>query len=189
MTYFKRLFAALICLLLFTAGMCEDERESYYSKTLNIPNIIDIENQINYQINDLIYFNAQFSRFLPEPGYTNPLDIFINNKSDRYYIGYSLEKKTAYNNWSYLDLNGNIIADKGEITNISAICVLNNTTNNYEFRGGIKLLETGNYRLNISTYLTPSNNFNYYNDKIIQIQIYTTVVDYVNSNTYEFTVN
>lgn len=187
-----RQILVLFCLLiLLTSTTCEQE-PNYYSKSIKVTNLIRIEEKANYAVNDVLYINALFSRFLPEDAFGNLLDIYRTTLSDRYIISYYLSKKNADNTISNALIYSNLIIDKGEIIDQNneknSLCVLDKSTNKYEFRVGIPLLESGEYILKITPNLIPFR----INNKvklIIGTSINNTVKDKDSIPTYNFTVN
>ena len=179
----KHFLLAIFGIIFLSSTTCENDYNDINVKNLYIPNLIEIETQPSYNVNDILYINSYFSRYLPEDGYSTLLDIYKTTGSDRYCFRFSLEKKSAYNTWSNLDVNTSLIIDKGEFQ-YGAICVLNNVTNKYEFRAGIPLLEAGQYRISIESYL---NQYSYSNK--VNVYIKTTVNDLDNEGFYNFTVN
>ena len=184
MRILKHFLLAIFGVIFLSSTSCENDYNDANVKTLYISDLINIETQSNYNLNDVLYINSLFSRYLPEAGYSTLLDIYKTTGSDKYTFNFSLEKKSAYNTWSNLDVSTSIIIDKGEIYGNRAICVLNNTTNQYEFRAGIPLLEAGQYRISIEPYL---NQYSYSN--IVNVYIRTTVNDLDSEGYYNFTVN
>ena len=183
MRLLKHFLLAIFSLFFLTSTTCESDYNDINVKNLNIPNLIEIEIHPVYNVNDILYINSSFSRYLPEAGYSTLLDIYKTTGSDRYGFSFNLEKKSAYNTWSNLDINSSLNIDKGEFQ-YGAICVLNNVTNQYEFRAGIPLLEAGQYRLSFQPYL---NQYSYTNKLIVNIN--TTAADLDNEGFYNFTVN
>jgi hypothetical protein len=134
------------------------------------------------------YINATFSRYLPESGYDSLLDIYKTTKSEKYIFRFSLEKKSAYNTWSAINIGENLIVEKGDSQmnyENSGICILNPLTNIYEFRGGISLLESGTFRIRISNDLLPIYNSN----SFITVNIFTTIAMTDDQGYYNFTVD
>ena len=167
-------FLFLNCLFLLLSSTTCTEEPNFYTKIIEVENAISIDNKDSYVVNDVVYINALFSRYLPENGFDNILDIYKTTQSNKYTFNFYLDKKNSENIWLNLDFLNNLIIEKGEInfenntnnynTNDQfAICVLNNLTNQYEFRAGISILETGEYRLRVLRKLIPktlNNNIN-----------------------------
>lgn len=185
---FKHLLALMSIGLFLNCS--EPETDSIVDKSVEIrlENLIQIETVSSYKLNDLIYINSKFSRYLPEKGYKDLLDIYKTTKSNEYNFNFILEKKSAYGSWSQINFGDKIVVSKGKsyssYSNVG-ICVLNTDTNQYEFRAGIPLLETGEFRINISTNLNPV----FTNDTRIPVYISTTISAADLEGFYKFSVN
>lgn len=157
------------------------------SKNVTAPNLIQIETLPTYKLNDLIYINSSFSRYLPEEGYNDLLDIYKTTKSSEYAFDFVLEKKSAYDTWTQINIGNKIVVSKGKsFTSYAntAVCLLNLETNLYEFRGGIPLLETGEFRLRVASTLFPVDS----DSSSISVYIKTTIDKVDNQGYYNFTV-
>lgn len=185
-TFYQYLFGALFIGLFFN---CSEPDEIYMgSKTITVPNLIQIETAASYKVNDFIYIISSFSRYLPEEGFNDLLDIYKTTKSTEYSFDFILEKKSAYGTWTTIDIGNKIVVSKGKKSvdySDSAVCVFNPTENKYEFRAGIPLLESGEFRLRMGRNLRP----NYSKTSYISVNIYTTVNQLNNDGVYNFIVN
>ncbi|WP_310558100.1 hypothetical protein [Flavobacterium sp.] len=185
-TICKSIFGVLSIALFFN---CSEPDDIYMgSKDIKASNLIQIETLPSYKLNDLIYINSSFSRYLPEEGYDDLLDIYKTTKSNEYSFEFLLEKKSAYDTWTPINIGNKIVVNKGKSYTSNAaigVCVFNPETNLYEFRAGIPLLETGEFRLRMSSNLYPV----YTNSSYISVYIYTTISQVDNQGNYHFTVN
>jgi hypothetical protein len=157
------------------------------SKNIEVKHLIQIEAKSSYKVNDILYINCSFSRYLPEKGYDTLLDIYKTTKSEEYFFNFDLEKKSTYGTWSPITIGKHLVVEKGKLNEYygnTAICILNKVTNQYEFRGGIPLLEPGIYRIHISGFL----NSVYTNNSSIKVNILTTIKNSDNQGSYNFTV-
>ncbi|NRT14856.1 hypothetical protein HNP99_001200 [Flavobacterium sp. 28A] len=158
------------------------------SKTITIDNAIKIETKKSYQLNDVLYVNASFSRYLQETGFDTLLDIYKTTNSDEYYFSYYLEKKSAYGTWSTIDIGENLILEKGKLNSYYGnycLCILDPVSNLYEFRVGIPLLEKGEYRLNIANIIAPS----YADNSVLALYVATSINDVDENGYYNFSIN
>ena len=186
---------AILQLIFLSSCMTVDDSD-YLNKPIQvaIKNLIVVETKSTYNTNDVLYFNVYVPRYIKEEKFVDLLDIFKTSNNNQIPIGFNLEKKTAYNTWSRINIGNNYILDKGQTSDVNypfASCVLNNIDNLYEFRLGIKLLEQGEFKLNINEYLScyPDNN----NNNDVGVNIITTY-NINDSNgkpitAYNFTVN
>ncbi len=185
-TIYKSIFGFLSIALFFN---CSEPEDIYMgSKNIKASNLIQIETLPSYKLNDIIYINSSFSRYLPEEGYTDLLDIYKTTKSDEYTFEFILEKKSAYDNWTPINIGSKIVINKGKshaYNSSIGVCVFNPETNKYEFRAGIPLLETGEFRVRIANNLYPA----YTNSSYISVYIYTTINQVDNQGNYYFRVN
>jgi hypothetical protein len=168
---------------------CSEPDDIYMgSKNLKASNLIEIETLPTYKLNDLIYINSSFSKYLQEEGYDDLLDIYKTTKSNEYTFEFILEKKSAYDTWNTVNIGNKIIVNKGKsyANNVNiGVCVFNPETNLYEFRAGIPLLEIGEFRLRMAGNLYPV----YTNSSYISVYIYTTINKVDNQGNYYFTVD
>lgn len=182
----KYIFGFISISLFFNCGEPDDIYMG--SKNIKASNLIQIETLPSYKLNDFMYINASFSRYLPEEGYQDLLDIYKTTNSNEYTFQFFLEKKSAYDTWTLLDIGSKIVVKKGKsYTNNATIgvCVFNPEKNQYEFRAGIPLLETGEFRLRVTNNLYPV----YSSSSYIAVYIYTTINQVDNQGNYYFTVN
>lgn len=190
----KKIILTLLLSISLTSCYTDDDR--FYNNrniNLNVKNLIEIENQPNFTIDDYVFFNVNFSRFLPEDGFSDLLDIQRTSKSNKFNLLINFYKKDVYGNWIYTNFNNFYQLDKGEIISNefgnSAFSVLNTSTNQYEFRAGIKLLEQGEYRLVIEPNVYSFNqNFNFYDSNTIAVNLFHSF-DSTTQNELIFTVN
>lgn len=185
----KTLFLAIIGLTLF-AG-CGDDDELYNSKYLSLTNLIAIEHQPSFSVGDVLWVNTNFSRYQPEPNQTTPLDLFRTTGGASFSFAYGLEKKTGTNVWTPLDIQ-NIIKDEGDATAnyfVVAESIYDPASQNYKFRAGIPLTQTGEYRIVFGfsevSHLELSSNNSTSQDTFLTIQ---TTANNLTGGYYNFTV-
>jgi hypothetical protein len=160
------------------------------SRDLMIDNLIQIETLPNYKVNDVLYINSSFSRYMPEAGYAIPLDIYKTSKSEQFYFNCFIEKQSANAKWESIDLSKEVLPKKGVLevvfNSFKMFCALDPISNLYELRVGITLTKPGNYRMRIDKTLLPK-----YADKSIVYLNINTTISQVDTTTgfYNFTVN
>ncbi|MEZ0006416.1 hypothetical protein ABH942_001786 [Flavobacterium sp. 28YEA47A] len=185
----KILFLAIIGMAAVTG--CGNDDEFYNSKYTSIPNLITIEHQNSYAVGDVLWLNTNFSRYQPEPNQTTPLDIFKTTGGASFSFAYGLEKKTGANTWTTIDIQ-NVIKDQGDAVAdffVIAESIYEPISQNYKFRAGIPLSQTGEYRLvfglsEVSRLELSSNNNNSKNT-FLTIQ---TTTNNLTAGYYNFTV-
>lgn len=173
----------LTTITLCMAFQCEDE--PFATKEINVPDLIKIETKNNYVVNDSIHIDATFSRYLPESGFTNLLDIYKTSNSPKFSFSLSLEKKNSDDTWAII--NPTIVkVNKGEYILMAsyATTILNLVNNNYESRVGFKLNEIGEYRIGVS-----KNLFQTENTQKIRLNISSSNDKLDQNGYYIFTVN
>jgi hypothetical protein len=151
MKLFKYTFLLAVASLLMAAECTKEDDEFYNSVYITVPNLVTIETKPTFLVNDYIWLNTNnLSRFINEPNQNAPLDIYATTKADKFRFLYSLEKLNSGGTWSTVTIGTNFLVDKGEVnfTNgITANAVYNSTTQKYEYRVGLKLLQPGQYRI------------------------------------------
>lgn len=184
----KSFFKIGILFLFFFVSSCfsKDDYEPF-SINLNVPNLISIDEQQSYYVGNLLYINANFSRYLPEPGFVELLDIYKTTKSDKFGFYFNFQRKNAYGGWSDINVYNALTIYKGYKDVYGLAAVLNTQNNTYELRFSIPLLETGTYRIRIP------NEIRSYNNKGVNLNI-TTTINSINTvsdgylTTYEFII-
>ncbi len=143
---------------------CDNDDEGFYNAVYikATENLIHIEHQNTYLIGDYIWLGTEnFNRLITEPNQTTPLDIFQTTKATAFEFIYGLEKKEG-NTWNLITVGNNLLIDKGSAQTgsyVLAKCIYNEATSNYEYRGGIKLAVSGEYRMFFGKSFTSDKNF------------------------------
>lgn len=146
-------FFMVLATVLMAADCSNKDSEFYNDVFVKAPNLIEIETQSNYSVNDILWLNSDsFSRYLVQPNTAKMLDSFKTTSGAlSYNFSYVIEKQVTGDEWAAVVLGSNLINQKGNSTEdedfVNGTCVYNETTKNYDFRSGIKLTQTGVYRL------------------------------------------
>ncbi|MBU3682358.1 MAG: hypothetical protein FGM16_10535 [Flavobacterium sp.] len=145
-------------LLFFVFGIgvtaCSSKDSDFYNEiAITVPEIVTLENQNSYQINDTVWIQSNFSRYLQESNQTKLLDVYATTgEASGFIFPFFIEKKQTNGDWTFYALGTNLIEKKGISQEYSGYyvgtSVYNNAGEKYEFRSGIKLTEAGEYRLN-----------------------------------------
>lgn len=186
----KLILVALLGLVfMFSGCMSRDDDGGYKEIRLQVEDALVLENEKNYTVGDIIYFELKFSRYLKEEGYDTLLDIYETTGAEEFYYSYDLEKHSEFSN-SFVRVvldSSNVTVVKGK-SNTSYngnghIALLNKSSDLYESRLGIKLVEAGDFRFNFD-YLNISGNYEYDRPSLRIQHVFTTseAVD------FEFTV-
>lgn len=182
----------LISVFWVLIGCNNADDEFYNSVFIEVPNLIEVETQSSYAVDDVLWINTNsFSKLLTEPGQSQPLDVFLSTGADTFKFAYYLERQNG-SNWELVDPTGNLVNNLGTAVILNGITGFStlNDSNIYEFRNGIKLTQTGNYRLTFfSSFRGQGVDIISENAPNKTYMIITTTVLGINGNTYSFSVN
>ena len=187
----------LFAITLFLSS-CNTTDDGYYNSVyISIPNLVTIETQNSYAVNDYLYLNSFINNLQTETGQTTPLDLRkSSNNAPSFSFTYLLEKKISATDWEIVTLTAsNTNIPNGHIFSggfYSAYADYNTTTNKYELRAGIKLETAGEYRLSfgynsISTNAVDLSSDSAENDVFVNISSLCNNLD--SQGYYGFTVN
>lgn len=149
----KYFFFVALGSILMAADCSNKDSEFYNDVFITIPNLVRIETQSNYVVNDIVWLNSDdFSRYLNEPSQSTPLDAYkTTNGATSFNFTFMLEKQVDADNWQLVTLGDNLIREKGYIEEtdlfIAAASVYNPATEHYEFRNGLRITQPGVYRI------------------------------------------
>lgn len=134
---------------------CDSNDDGFYNtKYVNASNLVLIETQPDYQVNDVLFVSAEIPNLLTEAGYSNPLDVRrTTGNAPKFDFSYLLERETSPDVWEVVDINGNFVPDLGshEVGSfVQGILDFDSALQTYRYRGGIRLEQQGNYRLSYS---------------------------------------
>lgn len=187
------LFFALATLLM--AAECTKEDDEFYNAVYTtIPGLVSVETQSNYQVNDVLWLNTNtFSRYLAEPNQSTPLDVYKTTNATKFSFLFTIEKKTGEDLWVSVANGNNFIVESGSVSinnYITAFAIYNQVTEKYEFRGGIKLTEPGEFRIGFFAGYN-GENFDIISDSSTSSTFLTiaTTANSLASGYYTFTVN
>lgn len=189
---FKSCF--LISIFLVLVGCNNADDEFYNSVFIEVPNLIEVETQSSYAVNDILWINTNnFTMLLNEPGQTQPLDIKRTTGADSFKFAYYLERQNG-SDWEYFDPTSNLISNLGSAVNlngITAFSTLNDNNQIYEFRNGIRFTEAGNYRLTFYSSFRGQGGVDIISENAPDrtYMIITTTITGITGNSYTFSVN
>lgn len=154
----KKTLLLLLIAPLFLAFQCEPGDPCYPKITQKSkPNLITIENlQPTYNVGDIIWLNSTLERIQNFENPSETIDLFSFPLD--YAFGIQFYKSSVYNPEIFLCLNSTTTEIDFGILNENFGCnlfVFEKIGNELKIRIGVKLLETGNYKLsvyNISTF-------------------------------------
>ena len=185
-----------IIAVLFLASCEVDDDGFNNAQYIQAQNLVTIGVQPTYAVNDLLNVAAVIPNLLTEEGQATPLDIRkTTGDAEMFEFSYVLEKKSVEGTWEFVDLTGNFDQIQGEAnvgSFVQGFATYNPNTNSYLFSGGIRLAQTGEYRLSFG-YNSPYPDrveivSDSKNDNII-LNIFSTVNSIDSGGFYSFTVN
>lgn len=147
-----RKFKTTLLLLVLTVISCDNNDDGFYnSENLSIPNLVTIETQPSYAINDYIYVNSDIDRLQPQANQTTLLDLRKSTgNAPSFNFNYLLERKVG-TDWMLVPVSGSAVnLTEGLLVFGSfndAYAKFDQVTDSYRFRAGIKLENAGEYRL------------------------------------------
>jgi hypothetical protein len=179
--------------LFFFILSCNNADDEFYNSVfIEVPNLIQVETQSNYAVDDILWINTnEFASVLSEVGQTEPLNIFLTTGADTFKFAYFIERQNG-SEWEIYNVNGNLVNDLGGAVILNGITgfPLLNSTIFYEYRNGIRLNQTGNYRLTFySSFRSQGVDLISENAPERTYMIITTTVNGITGNTYNFSVN
>ncbi|MGB6151203.1 MAG: hypothetical protein WBG48_04360, partial [Pricia sp.] len=177
MKIFRVILVVTLSVMFF--GCFSDDDAYRNTRYLSISDAIVFDNQENYVVGDTLFFELEFSRYLPEEGYTELLDIFETSASEVFGYSFGISKFSTFsNNFEFVNIAPEfILATRltdtdyfggGYTGNMAA--QLNEERSRYTSKVGIILVEEGRYALDFSN-ITFSTG---YHSGIVNIDIYHT---------------
>lgn len=139
-----------------------DDNSFYNAQNLTIPNLIQIEvPSSDLHVSDYIYINSYINRLVSETNQSTFLDLRKSTgNADSFVFSYYLEKKINATDWTYVNIDkSTLIIDKGSVATgeyLLASALFNTTNDRYEYRVGIPMLTSGQYRISFD--YDPLNN-------------------------------
>jgi hypothetical protein len=146
----KNILLSLLFISLATS--CNNDDDGFYnSEYVSISNLVEIETQPSYAVNDYLYVNAFIDRLQTEANQTTPLDLRKSTgNAPSFNFTYSLEKKVG-TEWELVNATANnTIIPNGHLFIggfYAAYADFDTVDDQYKFRAGIKLETAGEYRL------------------------------------------
>jgi hypothetical protein len=190
----KTLQYTLLFVLITLSVSCSKEDEEFYNAVYtNIPGLVTIEAQPSFEVNDVLWLNTDtFSRYLAEPNQTTPLDVYRTTNSETFSFLYRLEKQVN-GEWENVAIGSNFIENKGEMSignYVTGVAFYNDVTEAYEYRGGIVLTESGQYRIAFFSGFNGTN-FDIISESANRSTFLTIATTAINASNgfYTFTVN
>ncbi len=188
-----------IALVAVVAIGCDTNDDGFYNETYIEAenNLVEIEQQTTtYLVNDVLFYNAIIPELLKEKSFPNLLDIRqTTGFANHFNFTVIVEKSNADGTWNYVDLSNQLVVldGLGEAGNfIKSTLVYSQQLQEYRFRGGIKLTETGNYRMSFGISTAANSKIELRSEspgQNLQMNIRTSSDELDASGNYVFTVN
>lgn len=193
------LFFGAMATLLMAADCSNKDSEFYNDVFVSSQNLVDVEDQASFAVDDIIWVNTNsFQRYIPENGKPNLLDVFTTSGgAQTFTFSYLLERKNSNDEWSLVTIqDADVRRDLGITTTyeefVQAESVFDVELQSYEYRGGIRLNQAGEYRLSF-TYNSGNQNTVVLTSgstgNNLFVNINSTCEDISDSGYYFFTVN
>lgn len=193
----KNLFQISIIALVLIG--CDTNDDGFYNETyVNAQNnLVAIQSQTTpYSVNDLVSFSAVIPNLLQEKMYSNVLDVRESTgNADRFNMTVILEKLNSDGTWDYTDLTNTLVVDEGSGLAgnfVKSTLIFDANLQEYRFRGGIKLVETGTFRMSFGASPSSNNIIELRSEspgQNLQMNIRTSSNNIDASGRYLFTVN
>lgn len=168
----KKIYATLLIVICLIFVSCySDDYDSNRYVSLSIEDAIVFENNEDYVVGDTIFLDLNFSRYLPEEGFSNLLDIYKSSGSEAFYYNYGFSKFSELSDgFRPISIDPSfLVAEKGNIEDYrGASAVLNADQTGYESRIGLILAETGRFKFDYDFFYIQSDN---YSRDFVQIEI------------------
>lgn len=181
-----------IALLIFTA--CDSNDDGFYNtKYLKATNLVTIETTPSYAVNDLLYVNANIPNLLSEPGQSTPLNVLKTTNAQSFTFSYVIEKMNG-SQWELVNVSDNFVLNDGGInlgSFLQAFLEYDGGQEAYTFRGGIRLAQSGQYRLSFGYNSSNPNEVelaSQSSNNNIKLNISSTTNSLDGSGYYNFTV-
>ena len=181
---------------IFFFGACDTNDDGFYNRVyVDVENLVTIETQPSYSVDDILWVDAYIPRLLQEDGQTELVDIRqTTGNATAFQFSFVLERSNG-GNWEPVDVTGDFVEDEGDGlagSFVEAEAQFNNDLDAYIFRGGIQLSQAGEYRLSygynsssvdVVELISNSTNNN------IFVNIYSQTNQVNDEGYYVFTVN
>lgn len=189
--YYVLLTASLLML-----SSCDTNDDGFYNVVyLHATDLVTVQTQPSYNVDDYLFVTADFSRYQEEDGQNELLDIYKSTGSaTKFIFSYFLERKMADGTWEVVSVPTNTLQIiKGSAISgpyVSGGCVYNAADETYEYHVGVPLTESGDYRLSFG-YDTSSEAVELISNST-GLNLYMDILSTTNYNAppyYLFTVN
>jgi hypothetical protein len=194
----KKIQYTIATVIIVMLASCSSKDNDFYNEiAISVPEIVTIESPTSLLINDTVWMQANFSRYLQEANQAKLLDVYVTTgAAPSFAFPFFIEKKQGNGDWTFYPLGNNLIEKKGRAREYSGYYVGTSLYNEqnllYEFRSGFKLTEAGEYRLNFGYESIANRSVTLRSSSAAQqlfLNIRSSVSALNSSGYYAFTVN
>ncbi len=194
----RYLLLGSLATLLMAADCSNKDSEFYNDVFVNSPELVTIDNAAPHLAGDPVMVSAELPRALYEAGQTGALDLYrTTGGATAFTFSYLIEKETGANQWTPIDISENLVLTEdgnalayGDF--LLAQAVYDAASETYLYRGGIRMAQTGNYRLRFTYNQEPSGAIVLTSDSAagsLFVTIFSSCAQTDASGYYYFTVN
>ena len=184
--------------MLMAADCSNKDSEFYNDVFISSPNMVDVEDNVLYTVGDYLMVNAYFDRTVPEAGQNNDIDLYkTSGGALSFTFSYLIEKEITQDQWVPVDIvEANVFDGEGNSVAFGdfllAQSVFDPALQTYRYRGGVRLTETGSYRLRFTYNQEPSAAIVLTSDSLqgnLFVTIFSNCEDTDSAGYYYFDVN
>ena len=148
----KKLFFIVFLGSILSLTSCDTNDEGFFnSEFLNIPNLVNLDNQNQFSVNDYFYVTATINNLQPIPNSVSLLDLRKSTgNAPNFDFTYVIEKLEGPNWIPVTITNAEVIVNSGAIfvgDFVTAIAEYDANEASYVYNAGIQLKSSGQYRL------------------------------------------
>ena len=194
----KKIQYTIATVFIVMLASCSSKDNDFYNEiAISVPEIVTIESPTSLLVNDTVWMQANFSRYLQEANQSKLLDVYATTgAAPSFAFPFFIEKKQGNGDWTFYPLGNNLVEKKGRAREYSGYYVGTSLYNEqnllYEFRSGFRLTEAGEYRLNFGFESIANRSVTLRSSSAAQqlfLNIRSSVSALNSSGYYTFTVN
>lgn len=192
-----RNFRYIALLSVFAILSCDSDDDGFYNtKYIDASGLVSLEPLADYDIGSVLFVQATVPQLLAESGYGEPLDVRQSTgNAPSFDFAYTLERETSPEVWEVVDVSANFVEELGDSQTgsyVRGILEYDAADSQYEYRGGITLSQTGNYRLSYGFNSSAPNKVDLRSNSTgnnVTLHIFTTTNSINEQGYYFFTVD
>lgn len=193
----KKLFFILFLGSILSITSCDTDDEGFFnSEFLSIPNLVGIESQNQFNVNQYIYVTATINNLQPIPNSALLLDLRKSTgNASNFDFTYVIEKLDG-SDWIPVTItNQDVIINSGSVyvgDFVTALAEYESNETAYKYNVGIKLKTSGQYRLSFGYNSLDTNNVELRSNSVgtnLFLNISSAISNLDGSGFFKFTVN